>query len=132
MNDAMILDANAIIALLDGNKAIAQMLENAKQVFIPAIVCGEIDIGTQGGTKRELTARKAFASFLDMEQVSVLPIVRKTGELYARVFSFLKSAGTPIPTNDIWIAANVLETCGVLITADKHLLSIPLIRTRTF
>ena len=132
MNDAMILDANAIIALLDGNKAIAQMLENAKQVFVPAVVCGEIDVGTQGDTKRELAAREAFASFLEMEQVAVLPIVRKTGEFYARVFSFLKSTGTPIPTNDIWIAASVLETGGVLITADKHLLSIPLIRTKTF
>ena len=132
MNDAMILDANAIIALLDGNKAIAQMLENAKQVFVPAVVCGEIDVGTQGDTKRELAAREAFASFLEMEQVAVLPIVRKTGEFYARVFSFLKSTGTPIPTNDIWIAASVLETGGVLITADKHLLSIPLIRTKSF
>ena len=132
MNDAMILDANAIIALLDGNKAIAQMLETAKRVFVPAIVCGEIDAGTQGSTKRELAAREAFASFLEMEQVSVLPIVRTTGEFYARLFSFLKSTGTPIPTNDLWIAASVLETGGVLITADKHLLSIPLIRTKSF
>ena len=131
MNDAMILDANAIIALLDGNKAIAQMLEPAKRVFVPAIVCGEIDTGTQGGSKRELAAREAFASFLEMEQVSVLPIVRTTGEFYARLFSFLKSTGTPIPTNDLWIAASVLETGGVLITADKHLLSIPLIRTKS-
>ena len=132
MSDAMILDANAIIALLDGNKAIAQMLETAKQVLVPAIVCGEIDVGTQGGTKRELAAREAFAAFLEMEQVAVLPIVRTTGEFYARVFSFLKSTGTPIPTNDIWIAASVLETGGVLITADRHLLSIPLIRTKSF
>ena len=132
MNDAMILDANAIIALLDGNKAIAQMLEAAKRVFVPAIVCGEIDAGTQGDTKRELVAREAFASFLEMEQVSVLPIVRTTGEYYARLFSFLKSTGTPIPTNALWIAASVLETGGVLITADKHLLSIPLIRTKSF
>ena len=132
MSDAMILDANAIIALLDGNKAIAQMLETAKQVFVPAIVCGEIDVGTQGCTKRELAARTAFASLLEVEQVAVLPIMRTTAEYYARVFSFLKSIGTPIPTNDLWIAASVLETGGVLITADKHLLSIPLIRTKSF
>ena len=132
MSDAMLLDANAIIALLDGNKAIAQILGTAKQVFVPAVVCGEIDVGTQGGTKREQAAREAFAAFLEMDQVAVLPIVRTTGEFYARIFSFLKSTGTPIPTNDIWIAASVLETGGVLITADKHLLSIPLIRTKPF
>ena len=132
MNDALILDSNAIISLLDGNKAIARILGDAKSVIVPAIVCGEIDAGTQGGSKREQAARMAFASLLEMEQVSVFPITRKSGEFYARIFSFLKSVGTPIPTNDIWIAACVLETGGQLITADKHLLSMPLIRTKTF
>ena len=67
-----------------------------------------------------------------MEQVSVLSVTRKTGEFYARVFSFLKSVGTPIPSNDIWIAAGVLETGAVLITADRHLLSLPLVMAKTF
>ena len=128
MNEILILDSNAIISLLDGNKAIARMLESAKQIIVPAIVCGEIDAGTQGTTKREQLARETFAAFLEMEQVVVLPVTRKSGAFYARVLSFLKSTGTPIPTNDIWIAASVLETGGLLITDDKHLLSLPLIR----
>ena len=40
MNDTAILDSNAIISLLDGNKTVARMLENVQQVLIPAIVCG--------------------------------------------------------------------------------------------
>jgi predicted nucleic acid-binding protein len=132
MNDTVILDSNVIIALLDGNKAVARMLENVQQVLVPAIVCGEIDAGAQGDTKRERATREAFAAFLEMEQVAVLPVMRKTGEFYARVFSFLKSAGTPIPTNDIWIAAAVLETGGLLITTDRHLLALPLIRTKAY
>ena len=132
MNDTVILDSNAIIALLDGNKAVARMLENVQQVLVPAIVCGEIDAGAQGDTKRERATREAFASFLEMEQVAVLPVIRKTGEFYARIYSFLKSAGTPIPTNDIWITAAVLETGGLLITTDRHLLALPLIRTKAY
>ena len=132
MNDTVILDSNAIIALLDGNKAVARMLENVQQVLVPAIVCGEIDAGAQGDTKREKATREAFAAFLAMEQVAVLPVMRKTGEFYARVFSFLKSAGTPIPTNDIWLAAAVLETGGLLITTDRHLLALPLVRTKAY
>ncbi len=132
MNDTVILDSNAIIALLDGNKAVARMLENVQQVLVPAIVCGEIDAGAQGDTKREKATREAFAAFLEMEQVAVLPVMRKTGEFYARVFSFLKSAGTPIPTNDIWLAAAVLETGGLLITTDRHLLALPLVRTKAY
>ena len=132
MNDTVILDSNAIIALLDGNKAVARMLENVQQVLVPAIVCGEIDAGAQGDTKRERATREAFASFLEMEQVAVLPVIRKTGEFYARIYSFLKSAGTPIPTNDIWIAAGVLETGGLLITTDRHLLALPLIMAKDY
>ena len=132
MNDTVILDSNAIIALLDGNKAVARMLENVQQVLVPAIVCGEIDAGAQGDTKRERATREAFASFLEMEQVAVLPVMRKTGEFYARIDSFLKSAGTPIPTNDIWIAAGVLETGGLLITTDRHLLALPLIMAKAY
>ena len=132
MNDTVILDSNAIIALLDGNKAVARMLENVQQVLVPAIVCGEIDAGAQGDTKRERATREAFAAFLEMEQVAVLPVMRKTGEFYARVFSFLKSAGTPIPTNDIWLAAAVLETGGLLITTDRHLLALPLIMAKSY
>ena len=132
MNDAVILDSNAIISLLDGNKSVARMLENVQQVLVPAVVCGEIDAGAQGDTKRERATREAFASFLEMEQVAVLPVMRKTGEFYARIYSFLKSAGTPIPTNDIWIAASVLETGGLLITTDRHLLAMPLIRAKTY
>ena len=94
--------------------------------------CVEWIDGAQGDTKRERVTRQAFASFLEMEQVSVLPVTRKTGEFYARVFSFLKSVGTPIPSNDIWIAAGVLETGAVLITADRHLLSLPLVMAKTF
>ena len=132
MNDTVILDSNAIIALLDGNKAVARMLENVQQVLVPAIVCGEIDAGAQGDTKRERATREAFASFLEMEQVAVLPVIRKTGEFYARIYSFLKSVGTPIPTNDIWIAAAVLETGGLLITTDRHLLALPLIMAKSY
>lgn len=132
MNGTVILDSNAIIALLDGNKAVARMLENVQQVLVPAIVCGEIDAGAQGDTKRERATREAFASFLEMEQVAVLPVIRKTGEFYARIYSFLKSAGTPIPTNDIWIAAGVLETGGLLITTDRHLLALPLIMAKDY
>ena len=127
MNDTVILDSNAIISLLDGNKSVARMLENVQQVLVPAIVCGEIDAGAQGDTKRERATREAFASFLEMEQVAVLPVMRKTGEFYARIYSFLKSAGTPIPTNDIWIAAHALELNATLVTTDPHFKAIPLL-----
>ena len=65
-----------------------------------------------------------------MDQVAVFPIMRKTGDFYARIFSFLKSAGTPIPTNDMWIAACVVESGATLLSFDGHFTNVPLIDVR--
>lgn len=132
MNDIVLLDSNAIIGLLDGDRSIARTMARAARIMVPAIVCGEIEAGTQGETKREKLMRRTFEDLLSMEQVSVLPVSRKTGQYYARLFVFLKGNGTPIPTNDIWIAASVLEAGGVLLTNDRHFNKIPLIRTMSF
>ena len=88
-----------------------------------------IDAGTQGETARAREEREAFSELLAMPNVSVLPVTRTTGSFYARVFAYSHSVGRPIPTNDVWIAAAVLETAGILCTDDRHLLSLPLVRT---
>jgi tRNA(fMet)-specific endonuclease VapC len=50
---------------------------------------------------------------------------RETAEHYARLFVQLKRAGTPVPDNDLWIAALALEHDLLLITRDKHFERIP-------
>ena len=50
---------------------------------------------------------------------------RETAEQYARLFVQLKRAGTPIPDNDLWIAALALEHDLMLITRDRHFQDIP-------
>jgi tRNA(fMet)-specific endonuclease VapC len=60
-----------------------------------------------------------------MENVRLLLPTRETADGYARLFAQLRAAGTPIPTNDIWIAAQVVEEGLSLITRDKHFGSIP-------
>ena len=53
----------------------------------------------------------------------------RTSRIYASLYASLKKAGTPIPTNDIWIAAVTIEYGGVLLTNDRHLLSVERLRT---
>ena len=132
MNDTIVLDTNAIISLFDGNRDIANMLGEENIVIVPAIVCGEFEAGAQGGTRRDNAAMAAFNGLLSLSHVSVLPTTRRTGRHYAQLFAALKRAGTPIPTNDIWIAASTIECGGVLITNDRHLLNIPQLRTITY
>ena len=129
MNDALLLDSNAIIALFDGSETVAKTMASAARIVIPAVVCGEIDAGSQGNTRRERAERAAFADLLKTSKISVLDVTRTTGAFYAKVFGYVHAIGRPIPANDIWIAAATLETAGVLCTDDEHLLSLPLIRT---
>ena len=129
MIDILVMDSSALIALFGGEAEVARNMAKAVQVLVPAIVCGEINAGTQGNSKREVAEREAFKAILETPGVSVIPATRKTGEFYAKVFTYAKAQGKPIPTNDIWVAAAALETGGMLYTNDKHLLSLPLIRT---
>jgi len=131
MKDPLIVDSNALIGLFDGEREIAERLFRAGRVLVPAIVCGEIDAGTQGGSRREVRVREAFEKFLSLPQVEVCPITRQTGRHYATVFNFCRAGGRPIPTNDLWIAAIALETGSLVLTGDSHLLRLPLIRTET-
>ena len=97
----------------------ARIMASAPRIAVPAVVCGEIDAGTQGDTARAREEREAFSELLAMPNVSVLPVTRTTGSFYARVFAYSHSAGRPIPTNDVWIAAAVLGYLLHLLVADR-------------
>lgn len=129
---SIVLDTNALIALFDGAESVAQRLFCTERVLVPAIVCGEVEVGCTGETKRERATRDALEKFLALPHVVVVPVSRRTASYYARVYNFCRSYGTPIPTNDLWIAACALEQGSPLLTNDRHLLSLPLLLTQRF
>ena len=63
--------------------------------------------------------------FLQHEIVQFIPIGEITADRYSRIASQLKLQGTPIATNDIWIAAQALEHGAEIITSDKHFEKVP-------
>ncbi len=118
------LDTNRLTDLFQGDSALADRLGTCDEVCIPLVVLGEIKAGFYGGTQQhrnEILLRKLLAK----DTVSVLLPGRDTAETYARLFVQLKRAGTPVPDNDLWIAALVLEHDLVLITRDRHFKHIP-------
>ena len=69
----------------------------------------------------ERTIRRAdLDQFLEHEAVELVPIGKITSDRYSRIAAKLKQQGTPIPTNDIWIAAQAMEQGAELITSDQH------------
>jgi tRNA(fMet)-specific endonuclease VapC len=118
------LDTNGLTDLFQGDAALAERLGLCDEVWIPLVVLAEIKAGFLGGTERhrnEILLRK----LLSKTTVGVLLPDRETAEHYARLFVQLKRAGTPVPDNDLWIAALALQHDLLLITRDKHFESIP-------
>lgn len=118
------LDTHRITDLFRGDLELAEQLGTAEEVWIPLFALGEIKAGFLGGTQ-QLRNERLLNKLLAKPTVGVLLPSRETAEHYARIFVQLKRAGTPVPDNDLWIAAQVLEHDLVLITRDRHFERIP-------
>jgi len=118
------LDTNRLTDLFQGDAELADRLGECDEVWIPLIVLAEIKAGFYGGSQQHRNER-VLRRFLATPTVGTLLPSRETAEHYARIFVQLKRAGTPIPDNDLWIAALVLEHDLVLITRDRHFEHVP-------
>lgn len=118
------LDTNRITDLFRGDVELADQLATAEEVWIPLFALGEIKAGFQGGTQQRRN-ENLLTRLLAKPTVGVLLPSRETAEHYARIFVQLRRAGTPVPDNDLWIAALVLEHDLILITRDRHFERIP-------
>ena len=124
------LDTSRLTDLFQGDAALSEMLSTCDEVWIPLVVFGEIKAGLYGGTQQHRN-ETLLRKLLTRPTVDVLIPQRETAEQYARLFVQLRRAGTPVPDNDLWIAALALEHDLTLITRDQHFERIPqLLRSR--
>ena len=118
------IDTNAYSALKRGNDAIAELLESADEVLVSTVVLGELYAGFGLGAQEQRNLRE-LRTFLDKPGVVVCPVSGEIAQRYGTLIKALKKQGTPLPTNDIWIAATALESGSRLVTLDAHFKSIP-------
>jgi len=118
------IDTNRYRDLCDGEEDVVRLLEEAESVHVPLIVIGELRAGFAWG-KRGRENEAVLQRFLMKPGVAVLYPGDATTRYYASIFRQLKQQGTPIPTNDLWIAALVLERDLVLCSRDGHFPKIP-------
>ena len=126
--DRLVLDTSAYSHLRKGHAQVLDNLSAAEQVTLPVVVLGELEAAFERGN-RAAENRRVLADFLAEPFVSVLNVTPATVRHYARVFVTLRAAGTPIPLNDVWIAAAALECHGQLLTSDRHYLRVPALRS---
>lgn len=117
INTRVVLDTSAYSHLRVGHSAVVDSLARADTVVVPAVVVGELEAGFLLG-KRVEENRRTLAEFLDEPFVNILDVSAVTARRYGQIFAALRLAGTPIPINDIWIAAATMECGGHLLTFD--------------
>jgi tRNA(fMet)-specific endonuclease VapC len=118
------LDTNRYTDLCRGIADVVETVEAADEVRLPFVVLGELRagfaVGNQGPRNEAILRR-----FLLKPGVDVLYADEQTTHHYANVYRQLRKQGTPMPTNDMWIAALVLQHSLVLYDRDAHFDALP-------
>lgn len=118
------LDTNRFTDFFRGDEDLKAALHRPTSISIPFVVLGELRAGFLCGRK-SLENERALVRFLSSPRCSILFPNEDTTHHYARLFQQLRASGTPIPTNDLWIAALCIQQDLHLLTRDGHFKKIP-------
>jgi predicted nucleic acid-binding protein len=112
-----------------GRSDAVSAIEAADEIYLNPVILGELQAGFLRGSQQRKNQRE-LQDFIASQRVRVADIVESTSHRYAAILDSLWKAGTPIPTNDIWIAATAMQYGLRVVTADAHFLRVPQILVR--
>ncbi len=115
----VLIDTNIYSLAMKGEPNIVDILRRIERIGISTISLGELFSGFKAGSK-ERQNREELEIFLDSPRVVLHSVDGDTADFYSFILNSLRQAGTPIPTNDIWIAATALQHGYKLFSQDKH------------
>jgi tRNA(fMet)-specific endonuclease VapC len=127
----ILLDTSAYSAFMRGHDEIRAVVRTNEDIFLNSVVVGELMAGFIKGGRRKKNEEE-LRRFLTSPRVSLVDVGEETAERYAVILNSLWQAGTPIPTNDIWIAASAMEYGLRVVTTDEHYDKIPQIMVDYF
>lgn len=120
----ILLDTSGYSAFMRGDEAIKERLQTADTICLNPVVLGELRVGFLRGHARKKNEEQ-LNRFLASSRVTTITVDDETAERYAVILDGLWTAGTPIPTNDLWIAASAMQYGLTVVTTDAHYLKIP-------
>jgi tRNA(fMet)-specific endonuclease VapC len=120
----VLVDTSAYSAFMRGHPELKLALQGAEEIYLSPIVLGELQSGFRRG-KHRARNEKGLDQFLGAPRVELIPILDSTAVRYAEILTYLRGAGNPIPTNDVWIAASAMEHGLRVLTTDKHFEEVP-------
>lgn len=113
------IDTNIYTAFKINDHRVVEAFRNCDLIAVDVTVIAELYSGFSLGTK-EKKNRQELEAFLNAHRVEILLHDLETADYYALVVKTLKAKGRPIPTNDIWIAANAMRHGLALYSFDNH------------
>ncbi|MBI3884533.1 MAG: type II toxin-antitoxin system VapC family toxin [Opitutae bacterium] len=116
------IDTSVVVAVLRRVPGLKERLQRAEDLLVPLVVLGELEYGANLATPPE---RQREAVRIFMESVTLLLPTARTATEYGRIKAALQAAGTPLPENDVWIAAFAVEHNLSLATRDAHFARVP-------
>ena len=115
----ILIDTNAYVSFKRGKQSILEIFQYAEFLAMSPIVIGELLSGFECGNKTKKN-RNELQQFLQSSRVRLFSLSSDTANFYSKIYFSLKNKGKPIPSNDMWIAAQALENGCVLCSFDKH------------
>ncbi len=113
------LDTSAYSHFKRGEAAAVEALSAAREIVLPVVVLGELRTGFRLG-RRPLDNERELRQFMAHDAVRVVDVDQDVTSLYADIVIELREAATPIPTNDVWIAACAAREAATVLTYDAH------------
>lgn len=114
-----LVDTSAYSAYLRGHEGLREAMQTAQTLAINCVVLGELLAGFKKGTRYE-DNMSWLQKFLSSPRVTVLGVDQDTADRYSEIFVHLQRRGSPIPTNDVWIAASAMQHGFYVLTTDPH------------
>ena len=118
MQGRVLLDTSAYAYFRRGQRDVVEILTSVENIYLSAVTVGELEAGFVLGSRPEEN-RTALRQFLSEPFVAVVNVDVGVARLYGNFFASLRKAGTPVPTNDIWIASCALHAGAQLVTFDS-------------
>ncbi len=120
----VLLDTSAYSDGARGERRVVDVLTTANRVYLPLVALAELRAGFAAGSRGRKN-EAALTLFLSSPRVETLFADEQTTHHYATLFGYLRKKGTPVPTNDLWIAALAVQHDLPLVTRDAHFAKLP-------
>ena len=116
----LVVDTNIYCDYAEGVSQTVDIIANVgQQLFIPAIVIGELSYGFLKGSRRIANEQK-LDEVIQLLEIQIIDVTRSVASKYGLIYLSLVQKGKKIPLNDVWIAACCMEVGGTLLTRDQH------------